>query len=181
MSERLDRLEALLIVIGDRLNETSARLDRTAAQQARHTDEIDTLLGAISTNEVEIRNLTRNMAESNQRFDNLRADAIADRQRIDRKIEEDRQRFNNLRDEAIADRRQIELDREEYRQRFEAGRRQGELDREEYRQQADLDREEYRQRFDAQQGVIQRLLAELVATNQDVRRIGDRVQNLEAG
>ncbi len=163
MSERLDRLEALLIVIGDRLNET-------AAQQARHTDEIDTLLGAISTNEVEIRNLTRNMAESNQRFDNLRADAIADRQRIDRKIEEDRQRFNNLRDEAIADRQQVELDREEYRQRFEASRRQDELNR-----------EEYRQRFDAQQEVIQRLLAELVATNQDVRRIGDRVQNLEAG
>ena len=86
MTERLDRIEALLLATAERQNEmnaslqqTQATLDRTAAQQAKQADEIDTLLGAVSTNEVSIRALVEQMAESNRRFDILRAETIADR------------------------------------------------------------------------------------------------------
>jgi hypothetical protein len=56
------------------------RLDRIEAILERHTDEIDTLLGAVSSTEVAVRELVAAMTESHQCFDVLRADAIADRQ-----------------------------------------------------------------------------------------------------
>jgi len=151
MTDRLDRLEAILLVVGERLGTVGERLDAVAVQQQRNTEDIDTLLGAVSINEVEVRKLIENAAQSNQRFDILRAEAVADRQRADHMQEEFSQRFENLREEAIADRQQVERDRTDSRQRF-----------------------------DAQQEVIQRLLGELVATNRDVQRVSDRVQNIEA-
>ena len=101
MSERLDRIEAILLGTAERQNEinaslqrtqatlerTQAVLDRTAQQQATNTSDIDTLLGAVSTNEVEIRALIQQMAESNRLSDVLRQDAIADRQRSDQRFE----------------------------------------------------------------------------------------------
>lgn len=94
MTERLDRIEALLLATAERQNEMNATLqqtqtvlNQTAQQQARNTDEIDTLLGAVSTNEVGVRTLSQTISElstrideSNQRFDILRAEAITDRQ-----------------------------------------------------------------------------------------------------
>lgn len=177
MTDRLDRVEAILLTVGERLDAVGERLDAVAVQQQRNTDEIDTLLGAVSTNEVEARNLLSAMAESNQRFDILRAEAIADRQKADRVQEEFSARFENLRQEAIADRQQVERDREEYRQRSEESNRRFE----ESNQRFEEKQAEDNQRFAAQQEVIQRLLAELVATNRDVQRVSDRVQNLEAG
>jgi rubrerythrin len=91
MTERLDRIEAIL--------------ERTAEKQERHADEIDTLLGAVSTTEVAVNNLVAELAETNQRFENLRQDAIADRQ-------ETAQKFND----AIA---QMNTDREENRKSFD--------------------------------------------------------------
>ncbi len=108
MSERLDRAEAILLATAERQNEmnaslqqtqsalqqtqnalqqTQAVLDRIAQQQAINTSEIDTLLGAVSTNEVELRALIQQMAESNQLFEVLRQEAIADRQRSDQRFE----------------------------------------------------------------------------------------------
>lgn len=108
MTERLDRIEALLLATAERQNEmnaslqqtqaalnqtqsaltqTQATLDQIAVQQARNTEELDTLLGAVSTNEVKIRALIEQTAQSNQRFDILRAEAAADRQRSDERFE----------------------------------------------------------------------------------------------
>ncbi|MGI8936248.1 MAG: hypothetical protein ACR2FS_19480 [Phormidesmis sp.] len=57
MTERLDRIESLLLATAERQNEmnaslqqTQAVLNQTAQQQARNTDKIDTLFGAVSTN-----------------------------------------------------------------------------------------------------------------------------------
>ena len=99
MSQRLDRIEALL--------------ERTAEQQARHGDEIDTLLGAIAQTDRQVRD-TGN-----------RVDALVV------KIDESNQRFETLRDEARADRLetralwndaviQMQNDREESSRRFDA-------------------------------------------------------------
>lgn len=58
--------------------------------RSTNTDEIDTLLGAVSSNEVACRELRQTVevlvsaiGESNQRFDILRSEGIADRQRAD--------------------------------------------------------------------------------------------------
>jgi chromosome segregation ATPase len=96
MTDRLDRIEAILLSSSERLNETNATLsqtnatlDRVAAQQERNTTDIDALLGAISTTDVEVRSLAGSVSDSAKLFENLRGDAIADRQRSD-------QRFNEL-------------------------------------------------------------------------------------
>lgn len=109
-------------------NEASAERQR----RSTNTDEIDTLLGAVSSNEVACRKLRQSvttlvnaMAESNHQFNILRQEAIADRQTSD-------------------------------------------------------------QRFEAQQEIIQTLLAQLIATNQDVTQakgnisgLSDRIDGLE--
>ncbi|MEO1392657.1 MAG: hypothetical protein AAFV90_07080 [Cyanobacteria bacterium J06634_5] len=82
------------------LQHTQAILDRTAEQQATNTREIDILLGAISTNEVELRAVVQRIDESNQRFDVLRQEAIADRQESNQRSEvmrkESDQRFEAM-------------------------------------------------------------------------------------
>ncbi|MEM9092303.1 MAG: hypothetical protein AAGC93_26665 [Cyanobacteria bacterium P01_F01_bin.53] len=164
MTERLDRIEAMLLAMTERQNETTATLaqtnatlaqtnatlvqtnttlDRLAERQVRQADEIDTLLGAVSTNEVSIRELVAQISESNQRFEVLRQEAIADRQHSD-------QRFEVLRQEAIADRQHSD-------QRSE-----------ELRQEAIADRQKSDQRFEAMQENIQRLLLEMHRTNRRV-------------
>jgi hypothetical protein len=80
MTERLDRIEALLLITAERLNQT-------AEQQQHNTTDIDNLLGAISTTDVEVRSLTQAVTTNEQRFAILREDAIADR-------EENRRRFD---------------------------------------------------------------------------------------
>jgi hypothetical protein len=87
MSERLDRIEALLLNTVERLNEvtanlgrTTATLDRVAIQQERNTDDIDTLLGAISTAEVEVRKISASVAANEQRFNILISEMRSDRQ-----------------------------------------------------------------------------------------------------
>ena len=87
MTERLDQIEALLLATAERQNEmnaslqqTQAVLNQTAQQQATNTSEIETLLGAVSTNEVGVQALVEQVAENNRRFDILRQEAIADRQ-----------------------------------------------------------------------------------------------------
>jgi len=99
MTDRLDRIEALL--------------ENTAERQAKHTDEIDTLLAACSTNEAAIRNLTVNVSElrgesadTQKRFEILRDEAKTDRL-------ETREMWND----AVA---QMKTDREESSRRFDA-------------------------------------------------------------
>lgn len=89
MSERLDRIEAIL--------------EATAEQQQRNTEDIDTLLGAISTTDVEVRSLTQTVAASERRFENLRADAMADRQTFREQLEADRQRSDGRFNEAMSE------------------------------------------------------------------------------
>jgi chromosome segregation ATPase len=163
------------------------RLDRIEAILERHTDEIDTLLGAVSTTEIAINNLVAEMAktntaiaESNQRFDVLRAEANA-------AIAESNQRFDVLRAEAIAD-------RQETAQKFNDAIAQMGTDREEHRTsfnraiaQMDTDRQRSDERYQTQLEVIQSLLMALGRTNRDVGEVetavgqlGNRVDNLEA-
>ena len=79
MTDRLDRIEGLLEQTGNRLNQT-------AEQQAKTTEDVDTLLGAVATNEASVQKLTSNVQslvtkidDSNDRFDVLRLEAAEDR------------------------------------------------------------------------------------------------------
>jgi predicted RNase H-like nuclease (RuvC/YqgF family) len=96
MTERLDRIEALL--------------ERTAEQQSRNTEDIDALVEAISTTDVEVRQLTEAIAHNQKRFDTLRRESIADRTEFRSQAESDRAEF----------RRQIEEERRRSDLRFEA-------------------------------------------------------------
>ena len=84
----------------------SERLDRIEALVGRNAEGIETLLGAVSTYDVAARQvssdvtaLTQKVAESNQRFEVLRAEAKSDR-------EEYRALFND----AIAEIRRQQID-----------------------------------------------------------------------
>jgi hypothetical protein len=147
MTDRLDRIEAIL--------------QTTAEKQARRTDEIDTLLGAVSTNEVAVKELIAEMAktnaavaESNQRFDVLRDEAIADRR-------ENRELWND----AMT---QTDADRAEYREKFDRAMAQ-----------SDTDRTRTDERHAAQMEVIQTLLLELTKSNGNINTLRDRVDTLE--
>jgi hypothetical protein len=147
MTDRLDRIEAIL--------------QTTAEKQARHADEIDALLGAVSTNEVVVKNLIAEMAKttaavakSNQRFDVLRDEAIADRR-------ENRELWNDAMTQADAD-------RAEYREKFDRAMAQ-----------SDTDRARADERHVAQMEVIQTLLLELTKSNGNINTLRDRVDTLE--
>ena len=101
MTERLDRIEALLESAGQ-------KLDRTAANQEKNTEEIDVLLGAIATSEARVDRLITRANATDQRFEVLRAEAVTDRQEF-------RQTFND----AIE---QMRIDREETRKQADADR-----------------------------------------------------------
>ena len=107
MSERLDRIGSLLLSTAERLdttaerldetnvtlnqtnvtlNQTNATLDRTnatldqvAAQQRQNTINIDNLLAAISTTDVEVRNLRESVLANEERFNILIQEMRADR------------------------------------------------------------------------------------------------------
>jgi DNA repair exonuclease SbcCD ATPase subunit len=142
--ERLDHIESVLAI--------------TAVQQAQNTEGIDTLLGAVSTTEIEMQRVFTEIAESNKRFENLRNEAIADRQEF---------------------RTQAEADRAEFRQQGEAFREALEADRLSFREALASDRAEWQTSFNAQQEIIQRLLLEIRSTNGEVNQLGDRVDSLE--
>ncbi len=87
-------IEALANSTSTVLQGTNATLDRIAVQQTTHTDEIDTLLGAVSSNEVACRELRQTVGtlvsaidEGNQRFEILRSEAITRQQRSDQRFE----------------------------------------------------------------------------------------------
>ena len=151
MTERLDRIEAALERTGENLKQTTAK-------QAKNTEDIDTLLGAIARTDRQVQDLRGESGDAQQRFEVLRAEAQNDRQ-------ETRQLWND----AVT---QMERDRAEARERAEA-------DRTEARERAETDRAENAKRFDAQQEVIQRLLIELVEMNRDNRRLRDRVDRIQ--
>ncbi|MEL6159614.1 MAG: hypothetical protein AAFR18_10375 [Cyanobacteria bacterium J06627_32] len=92
MSERLDRIEAIL--------------ERVAQQQEKQSEEIDTLLGVVAANEREVRELTDKSKYNEQLFEIIRAEAQADR-------DETRRLFND----AVS---QMEANRAEDRKRFDA-------------------------------------------------------------
>ncbi len=175
MTERLDRIEAILESTAQQQAATDAKLDRAAEQQAKNSDDIETLLGAVSTNDVAVRQNTANVDrlivkidESNQRFDIQRGEAQADRQ-------ETRRLFND----AIT---QMERDRTESRNRFEAML----TELRDAQRKAD-------ERHAKQMEVIQTLLIELAKTNgniiavnsnviavsSNVNNLRDRLNNLE--
>lgn len=147
MTDQLARIEALL-------ESTGQTLARTAAQQEKNTEDIDTLLGAIATTEANVQKLTTKATDTDQLFETLRAEARADRQ-------ETRQMWND----AVI---QMEQDREAARASTEADR-----------QKSDTRFNEALNRIDAQQEVIQRLMIELINTNRDATKLRDRVDNLE--
>lgn len=154
MTERLDRIEQLL--------------ERTGERQARTTEDIDTLLGAVASNEASIQKLSGDvkllvtkMDEGNERFNVLRLEAQNDR-------EETRRLFND----AVT---QMEIDRTESRERFDNMLREIQEDR----RKAD-------ERYSAQMEVVQTLLIELTksngninAVNSNVNSLRDRVDGLE--
>lgn len=169
---RLDRAEAILV--------------STAEHQARNARDIDTLLGAVSTNEVACRELRESCSE-------IRAiateNAVACTQlRIS--IVENQDRFMVLRDEARADRAetrrlfndaitQMESDRAEARERAERDRAENRAHFEQMRLEAAEDRRRADERHAAQMEVIQTLLLELTKTNRNVTDLRDRVDLVE--
>lgn len=147
MTERLDRIEAIL--------------SDTATQQAKTSADIETLLGACSTNLTACQELRAAGAASDARID-----------RLDERAESNERRFEIFLSEARAD-------REETRRLWNDAVTQMEADRAAAKAQADADRSETRQNFSAQMEVIQRLLVELVEMNRDNRRLRDRLDDLE--
>lgn len=151
---RLDRAEAILV--------------STAEQQDRNTRDIDTLVGACSSNEVACRELRETARENAAACRELRIS-----------MTENQDRFVVLRDEARGDRTetrrlfndaitQVEIDRAEARSRFDQLQREAAEDR----RRAD-------ERHAAQMEVIQTLLLELTKTNRNVTDLRDRVDLVE--
>ncbi|MBE9063469.1 hypothetical protein [cf. Phormidesmis sp. LEGE 11477] len=151
MTERLDRIEALL-------ENTQQQLNQTAEKQTKNTEEIDLLLGAVATSEAKVDKLIIRAEAADQRFEVLRAEAATDRQ-------EYRQSFND----AIE---QMRIDRED-------AKTQADADRKEARERADADRRKADERHSAQMEVIQTLLLELTKTNNNVTKLRDRMDILE--
>jgi DNA anti-recombination protein RmuC len=107
-SDRLDRIESVLATVA----ESQAR---TAAQQERNTEAISRLEHSIETGFAESRRnletsindvvemiggLAERQAETDQRFENLLAEARADRQRMDQRHQEWMQRFDEQKAES---------------------------------------------------------------------------------
>ena len=61
------------------LESTGEKLDQAAQQQAKQTEDIDTLLGAIATTDRQVRDLRGESGDAKQRFEVLRAEAKNDR------------------------------------------------------------------------------------------------------
>ena len=127
MTERLDRIESLLLSTAERQNEMNASLqqtqtilNQTAQQQAINSTGIDDLLGVVVTHETELQRVLSTIEESNRRFDILREEAIADRAENDRKFNENSRRFDILREEIIADRTESNRRFDESSQHFDA-------------------------------------------------------------
>ena len=106
MSERLDRIEAIL-------EATTQKQAENAAQISQNAEGIDTLLGAVSTYEAEARKLhndvlaiTNKSKYNEQLFEIIRSEAQADR-------EETRRLWNDTVN-------QMERDRAEATKRFDA-------------------------------------------------------------
>jgi chromosome segregation ATPase len=161
MTERLDRIEAILERTATQQAQNTATLNGITDRQAQTAEDIDALLGAVSTNEAGISALTENVnklssdiAESHQRFDILRDEAIADRR-------ENRELWNDAMSQADAD-------RAEYREKFDRAMAQG-----------DADRAKADERHTAQMEVIQTLLLELTKSNGNINTLRDRVDGLE--
>ena len=72
MTERLDRIEALLEGTGQKLNQA-------AEQQNKNTEGIEDLLGAIAQTDRQVQDLRGESADAKQRFEVLRAEAQNDR------------------------------------------------------------------------------------------------------
>ncbi|MEM8504519.1 MAG: hypothetical protein AAF716_15355 [Cyanobacteria bacterium P01_D01_bin.1] len=101
MSERLDRIESILAATVTHVATTDARLDRIAAiveesatQQRQNTVDIDNLLGALSTTDVEVRRINETVESLSRTVERL-GEAVAANE----------QRFNILIQEMRADRR----------------------------------------------------------------------------
>ncbi|MEM8503744.1 MAG: hypothetical protein AAF716_11400 [Cyanobacteria bacterium P01_D01_bin.1] len=141
---RLDRVDATLDRVGE-------RLDSIAVQQAKNTDDIDTLLGAVSSNEVACRELRISIVENQERFTVLREEAQADRaetRRLSDEAQADRAETRRLSDEATA---RAERDRAEFRAYFNTLREEAQADRAETRRlsdEAQADRAETRRLSD---------------------------------
>jgi hypothetical protein len=172
----LYRLNASHAASVERLDHIESVLATTAVQQAQNTEGIDTLLGAVSTTEIEMQRVFTEIAESNKRFENLRNEGIADRQEFRTQAEADRAEF---RQQGEASRAALEADRAEFRQQGEAFREALEADRLSFREALASDRAEWQTSFNAQQEIIQRLLLEIRSTNGEVKQLGDRVETLE--
>ena len=98
-----DELKALCESNAKSIAALSSEASAERQQRSTNTDEIDTLLGAVSTNEVACRELRQtvttladSMAESNRRFDILREEAIADRKRADSQFQAMQENIRNL-------------------------------------------------------------------------------------
>lgn len=100
MTDRLDRIEALLeatithvattdsrlvrVSVGletmtERLDSITGIIQEAATQQRQNTIDIDNLLGAISTTDVEVRRLGQAVAANEERFNVLIAEMRSDR------------------------------------------------------------------------------------------------------
>ena len=200
MSERLDRIESMLsasVETGKRTDErldrvsvklesVSTKLESVAAQQEKNTSDIDTLVGAAATFASDCEALSRKIDESNQRFDTLRAENIADRAEYRRQNEEtnariEAERAEYQRQNAETNAR-IEAERAEYQRLNAETNARIEAERAEYRRQNESVQtriDATLSRIDAQQEIMQRLLVELIQTNRDASQLRDRVDTLE--
>ncbi|MGB3300246.1 MAG: hypothetical protein WBA76_18440 [Phormidesmis sp.] len=79
VTEGLDQVTEGLNQVTGQLNQVTERLNQVAEQQQRNTTDIDNLLGAISTTDVEVRAISQSVAANEQRFNILIQEMRADR------------------------------------------------------------------------------------------------------
>ena len=108
MSERFELIEAILARI-------SERLDRTAAQQEQNTRDIDALVEGISNVDLATERNQQRSRENAQRFENLLAEARADRIRAQAASDAWDQRFENMLADNRADRARADAEYAEWR------------------------------------------------------------------
>lgn len=166
MTERLDRIEEIL--------------QNTAQKQAKNAEEIEALVGAVSTNETAIRELTANVARTTANVDRVTAKAEGNEMLFETvrvEAREDRAETRRLWNDAVT---QMNTDREAFREKSDSTIAQINTDRAEYRERFDAAMQKADERHAAQMEVIQTLLLELTKSNGNINSLRDRVDRLEA-
>lgn len=143
----------------DSINALVSLIRSNAQAIASNSDNIAATREAINTTNAGIHELTKDVQLLRKVTDDVASESAA----TEATARNNSANIESLLSEARADRQRSD-------QRWE-----------ELKAEAQADRAQWQANFDAQQEVLQRLLLEIRSTNGELKQLGDRVTNLEAG